>query len=110
MVFVKSGRGGTDLKGELVDALKAASITVRDLSGKMEPKTRDEVFKSFQDGKVSVLVCTDVMCRGIDVTHTRLVRCPCCRTCELPASVMAINTSMHRPSTRPVCRRSSHRA
>ena len=37
MVFVKSGRGGTDLKGELVDALKAASITVRDLSGQMEP-------------------------------------------------------------------------
>ena len=43
------------------------------LDGKMEPSERDRVVREFRDGLTKILISTDVLSRGFDVTQVTLV-------------------------------------
>ncbi len=52
---------------DLTQYLKGRSYSVDCLHGDMEQPARERTMQSFRDRKVSVLICTDVASRGLDV-------------------------------------------
>ena len=58
---------------ELARALRANHIDARAMHSDLEQKERDEVMLDFRNGKVDVLVATDIVSRGIDVDDIPLV-------------------------------------
>ena len=58
---------------ELTRALRANHINARAMHSDLEQKERDEVMLDFRNGKVDVLVATDIVSRGIDVDDVPLV-------------------------------------
>lgn len=58
---------------ELTRALRAVHIDARAMHSDLEQKERDEVMLDFRNGKVEVLVATDIVSRGIDVDDIPLV-------------------------------------
>ena len=58
---------------DLTRALRALSIDARAMHSDLEQSERDQVMLDFRNGKVDVLVATDVVARGIDVTDVPLV-------------------------------------
>ena len=52
---------------DLARALRAIHIDARAMHSDLEQKERDEVMLDFRNGKVDVLVATDIVSRGIDV-------------------------------------------
>ena len=58
---------------ELARALRAKHINARAMHSDLEQKERDEVMLDFRNGKVDVLVATDIVSRGIDVDDIPLV-------------------------------------
>jgi len=75
MIFTRTKRSAQRLADELVDrGFKAASI-----HGDLNQAAREKALKKFKDGKVAVLVATDVAARGIDITevsHVVNYECP----------------------------------
>ena len=58
---------------DLARALRAIHIDARAMHSDLEQKERDEVMLDFRNGKVDVLVATDIVSRGIDVDDIPLV-------------------------------------
>lgn len=58
---------------DLYHTLLRMKISVRAMHSDLEQKERDEVMLDFRNGKVSVLVATDIVARGIDVDDIPLV-------------------------------------
>lgn len=58
---------------ELTHALNQKGIAARAMHSDLEQKERDEVMLDFRNGKVDVLVATDIVARGIDVDDIPLV-------------------------------------
>ena len=58
---------------ELTRALRTNHIDARAMHSDLEQKERDEVMLDFRNGKVDVLVATDIVSRGIDVDDVPLV-------------------------------------
>ena len=58
---------------DLTRALRAIHIDARAMHSDLEQKERDEVMLDFRNGKVDVLVATDIVSRGIDVDDVPLV-------------------------------------
>lgn len=54
----------------------------------MTPEIRDRIMKEFKDGETKVLICTDVLARGIDVPQVTLVI-----NYELPMSYSGAKTA-----------------
>jgi superfamily II DNA/RNA helicase len=75
MIFTRTKRAAQRLADELVDrGFEATSI-----HGDLNQVAREKALKKFRDGKVSVLVATDVAARGIDITdvsHVVNYECP----------------------------------
>ncbi|PKQ24566.1 MAG: RNA helicase [Actinobacteria bacterium HGW-Actinobacteria-5] len=75
MIFTRTKRAAQRLADELEDrGFKATSI-----HGDLNQVAREKALKKFRDGKVSVLVATDVAARGIDITdvsHVINYECP----------------------------------
>lgn len=75
MIFTRTKRAAQRLADELEDrGFKATSI-----HGDLNQVAREKALKKFKDGKVSVLVATDVAARGIDITdvsHVINYECP----------------------------------
>jgi len=57
----------------LVERLKSQNVPAAPLHGDMDQHARNRVMKSYRDGRVSVLVATDVAARGIDVDGIEMV-------------------------------------
>ena len=57
----------------LTDRLKEHNITAAALHGDMDQHARNRVMKSCRDGRISVLIATDVAARGIDVDGIEMV-------------------------------------
>uniref|UniRef100_A0A0A9Z2H7 ATP-dependent RNA helicase n=1 Tax=Lygus hesperus TaxID=30085 RepID=A0A0A9Z2H7_LYGHE len=53
--------------------LLLAGKTVKELSSKLNRKERDDTLKEFAEGNVDILVCSDVMARGIDIPGVNYV-------------------------------------
>ena len=58
---------------ELARTLRSLQIDARAMHSDLEQHERDQVMLDFKNGKVGVLVATDVVSRGIDVTDVPLV-------------------------------------
>ncbi len=58
---------------ELTRSLRSNHINARAMHSDLEQKERDEVMLDFRNGKVDVLVATDIVSRGIDVDDVPLV-------------------------------------
>ena len=58
---------------DLTRVLRANHINARAMHSDLEQKERDEVMLDFRNGKVDVLVATDIVSRGIDVDDVPLV-------------------------------------
>ena len=75
MIFTRTKRAAQRLSDELMDrGFHATSI-----HGDLNQVAREKALKKFRDGKVSVLVATDVAARGIDITdvsHVVNYECP----------------------------------
>jgi len=62
LVFVQNKERGLELYNELI----YEGVSVNVIHGDRIKEQRDEVVKKFRTGKISVLICTDLMSRGID--------------------------------------------
>ena len=58
---------------DLTRTLRTLRIDARAMHSDLEQAERDQVMLDFRNGKISVLVATDVVARGIDVTDVPLV-------------------------------------
>lgn len=58
---------------ELAHKLKRMKYNVRAMHSDLEQSERDEVMLDFKNGKVDILVATDIVARGIDITDIGLV-------------------------------------
>ena len=58
---------------DLTRTLRSLSIDARAMHSDLEQNERDQVMLDFRNGKIDVLVATDVVARGIDVTDVPLV-------------------------------------
>ena len=58
---------------DLTRTLRSLKIDARAMHSDLEQNERDQVMLDFRNGKVDVLVATDVVSRGIDVTDVPLV-------------------------------------
>lgn len=58
---------------ELTRTLRTLRIDARAMHSDLEQSERDQVMLDFRNGKIDVLVATDVVSRGIDVTDVPLV-------------------------------------
>lgn len=77
LVFTSSGRRADNVASKLLkNGIKAASI-----HGKKTQSERNSALNQFKTGKVSVLVATDLLSRGIDIAFL-----PCVINYELPRS------------------------
>lgn len=53
--------------------LRSRGINARGISSDLEQKDREEVLRQFKSGNFSVLVATDIMSRGIDISDLAMV-------------------------------------
>ncbi len=58
---------------ELTTALKRQKFNVAAMHSDLEQVQREEVMKEFKNGHIDILVATDVVSRGIDISDIRLV-------------------------------------
>ncbi|MDR2474085.1 MAG: DEAD/DEAH box helicase [Tannerella sp.] len=58
---------------ELTQILKRMKMNVADMHSDLEQTNREQVMKDFKNGHIDVLVATDVVSRGIDITDISLV-------------------------------------
>ncbi len=75
IIFTKTKRSAAKLTDELVDRGFAAGA----IHGDLGQGAREQALRAFRNGKVDVLVATDVAARGIDVddvTHVINLQCP----------------------------------
>ncbi|MEU0944902.1 DEAD/DEAH box helicase [Streptomyces canus] len=75
MVFCRTKRTAADL----ADQLKQRGFAAGAVHGDLGQGAREQALRAFRNGKVDVLVCTDVAARGIDVegvTHVINYQCP----------------------------------
>jgi len=69
IVFVKTKRDAAELEKKLQDK----GIKARAIHGDLSQRARENVMKSFKEGKIKTLVATDVAARGIDIKNVGLV-------------------------------------
>ena len=69
IIFVGKKQGVKDLYREL----RGKGWSVRQMHSDLEQKEREEVMLDFRNGKVDILIATDIVARGIDVDDIPLV-------------------------------------
>lgn len=62
-----------DTADEIARRMSAEGHKVVSLHGKLETTERDAVMESFRDGKTKVLITTNVIARGIDISQVNMV-------------------------------------
>ena len=68
IVFTQTKRDADD-----VAAILSQSVGCEPLHGDITQFQRERTLKSFRDGKISVLIATDVAARGLDISNVDLV-------------------------------------
>ncbi|MGN0035876.1 MAG: DEAD/DEAH box helicase [Bacteroidaceae bacterium] len=58
---------------EVTAALRRMGLNVADMHSDLEQAQRDQVMHEFKNGRVNILVATDIVSRGIDIDNIRLV-------------------------------------
>lgn len=65
IIFCRTKRGVDDL----VVSLQGRGFMADGLHGDLSQSQRDKVMKKFRDGKLEILIATDVAARGLDIDH-----------------------------------------
>lgn len=65
IIFCRTKKG----VDELVASLQARGYMADGLHGDLSQAQRDRVMKKFRDGKLEILIATDVAARGLDIEH-----------------------------------------
>lgn len=65
IIFCRTKRGVDDL----VASLQGRGFMADGLHGDLSQAQRDKVMKKFRDGKLEILIATDVAARGLDIDH-----------------------------------------
>jgi len=58
---------------DLTSTLKRMKFNVEEMHSDLDQSKREEVMKDFKNGRIDILVATDVVARGIDINDIRLV-------------------------------------
>ena len=58
---------------EVAKALKRMNLNVGEMHSDLEQSQRDEIMHEFRNGRINLLVATDIVARGIDIDDIRLV-------------------------------------
>ena len=58
---------------EVTKALKRLKLNVGEMHSDLEQSQRDEIMHEFRNGRINMLVATDIVARGIDIDDIRLV-------------------------------------
>jgi ATP-dependent RNA helicase DeaD len=69
IIFVERKRGAEKLHHTLQKTYEGASVT----HGDLHQKKRERIMEDFRQGKIPILIATDVMSRGIDVQGISLI-------------------------------------
>ena len=69
IIFVKTKMGSEELSAKL----ESEDFAVRAIHGDLKQKDRDFVIRAFKEGKISIMVATDVAARGLHVPHIKYV-------------------------------------
>ncbi|CDR97874.1 DEAD/DEAH box helicase, putative [Babesia bigemina] len=78
VIFVNSRNTAFDVSLKMREQGHAVSLLCGSMSkqagsNSMGPEIRDRIMREFKDGETKVLICTDVLARGIDVPQVTLV-------------------------------------
>ncbi|GIX65893.1 DEAD/DEAH box helicase [Babesia caballi] len=78
VIFANSRESAFNLSQRMRDHGHAVSLLCGSLGPRaglnsMTPEIRDRIMREFKDGETKVLICTDVLARGIDVPQVTLV-------------------------------------
>jgi len=57
----------------LATTLKRAGFNVKEMHSDLDQSTREQVMRDFKNGHIDILVATDVVARGIDITDISLI-------------------------------------
>lgn len=58
---------------DVVVALKSLNLNVGEMHSDLEQSQREFIMREFKNGKINILVATDILARGIDIDDIRLV-------------------------------------
>lgn len=58
---------------EVTKSLKRLKLNVGEMHSDLEQSQRDEIMHEFRNGRINILVATDIVARGIDIDDIRLV-------------------------------------
>lgn len=58
---------------DVVVALKSLDLNVGEMHSDLEQSQREFIIREFKNGKINILVATDILARGIDIDDIRLV-------------------------------------
>eukprot|EP00371_Babesia_bovis_P000561 XP_001609208.1 DEAD/DEAH box helicase [Babesia bovis T2Bo] len=78
VIFVNAKENAFQLSQRMRDhghavSLLCGTMNPRATTNAMTPEVRDRIMREFKDGETKVLICTDVLARGIDVPQVTLV-------------------------------------
>lgn len=73
LVFTNSADSAHRLSFVLKDMFGKSAITISELSATLKPKARSDILSEFSKGKISGLVCSDALARGIDIPDVDIV-------------------------------------
>ncbi|KAL5292523.1 DDX51 family protein [Megaselia abdita] len=73
LVFTNSADSAHRLSFVLQSMFAKSSTTIAELSATLKPKTRTEILTDFSKGKISGLICSDALARGIDIPDVDIV-------------------------------------
>lgn len=58
---------------EITKALKRLNLNVGEMHSDLEQSQREHIMREFKNGRINILVATDIVARGIDIDDIRLV-------------------------------------
>lgn len=58
---------------EVTQALKRMKLNVGEMHSDLEQSQRDQIMHEFKNGRINILIATDIVSRGIDIDDIRLV-------------------------------------
>lgn len=58
---------------EVTQAFKRMNLNVGEMHSDLDQSQRDQIMREFKNGKVNILIATDIVSRGIDIDDIRLV-------------------------------------
>lgn len=67
MIFMNDASSVEKLKDDLLKEI--GHLRIRTLTKSLTPTSRSELLEDMMDGKIDILICTDVASRGLDTTH-----------------------------------------